>query len=109
VTWCPTDRVRDTFLRVFPHALRVGDTLMGSDAPIPFDPEAVRARLRDPFTASHYRSAGVRIEELIASALEGPVIAWGPGFDRSVLQDADTDLFPRDEYLASERLLPRWR
>jgi spermidine synthase len=109
VTWCPTDRVQDTFLRVFPHALRVGDTLVGSDAEIPFDPAAVRARLRHPFTAAWYRRAGVDIEGLIEDALSRPVAAWGPGFDRSALVDLNTDLFPRDEYLASERLRPRSR
>ena len=37
------------------------------------------------------------------------MIAWGPELDRNALRDVDSDLFPRDEYLASERLLPRWR
>jgi len=109
VTWCPTDRVRNTFLRVFPHVLRVGDTLMGSDAPIPFDPEALRARLREAFTDAYFRRAGIDIEALIADTLARPVASWGPEFDRSSLLDVNTDLLPRDEYRASERLLIRPR
>jgi spermidine synthase/MFS family permease len=109
VTWCPTDRVRNTFLRVFPHVLRVGDTLMGSDAPIAFDPAAIRARLREPFTEAYFRRAGVDIGALIEDALVRPVASWGPEFDRSPLQDVNTDLFPRDEYRVSERLLIRSR
>jgi len=107
VTWCPTDRVLRTFLRVFPHVLRVGDTLMGSDRRITYDPGAVRARLRDPFTEAYYRRASVDIAALIEDALARPTGYWGPDFDRSGFEDVNTDLFPRDEYRASERLRPR--
>jgi hypothetical protein len=96
--------VERTFLRVFPHALKVGDTLMGSDAPIRFDPETLRARLRDPFTEAYFRRAEVDIAALVEDALGRPVAAWGPELDRSTLADVNTDLFPRDEYRASERL-----
>jgi hypothetical protein len=107
VTWCPTPRVRDTFLRVFPHVLHVGDTLVGSDAVVPFDPAVVRQRLREAFTAGYYRRAGVDVERLVEEAMSQTATSWGPAFDRSSLSDPNTDLFPRDEYLASERLLPR--
>jgi spermidine synthase len=107
VTWCPTPRVERTFVRVFPHVLKVGDTLLGSDAPIAYDPEAVRARLRDAFTEAYYRRAEIDIASLIEDAFAQPVRSWGPGFDRSSLTDVNSDLFPRDEYRASERLWPR--
>lgn len=106
VTWCPSDRVRDTFVRVFPHVLRVGDTLMGSDAPIALDPARIRARLREPFTQAYFRRAGVDIEALIEDALLRPIASWGPQLDRSGLTDVNTDLHPRDEYRVSDRLLP---
>lgn len=107
VTWCPTERVLRTFLRVFPHVLRVGDTLMGSDRAIVFDPDAVRARLRHPFTRGYFRRAGVEIEPLIEDALSRPTRYWGADFVRSGLEDVNSDLSPRDEYRASERLRPR--
>jgi spermidine synthase/MFS family permease len=106
VTWCPTPRVERTFVSVFPHALKVGDTLMGSDAPIAFDPGAIRSRLAEPFTEGYFRRAEVDIVGLIEDALARPVARWGPELDRSQLVDLNTDLFPRDEYRASERLWP---
>jgi hypothetical protein len=109
VTWCPTARVERTFLRVFPHALKVGDTLMGSDAPIAFDPETLRARLRHPFTEAYFRRAVVGIDALIEDALTRPVLQWRPDFDRSSLGDVNPDLVPRDEYRAGERLWPDTR
>jgi spermidine synthase len=104
VTWCPTPRVERTFLRVFPHALKVGDTLMGSDAPIAYDKAAIRARLREAWSEAYYRRAGVDIAALIEDALARPAASWGPELDRSALTDVNTDLFPRDEYRASEPL-----
>lgn len=67
VTWCPTPRVRDTFLRAFPHVLEVGSTLIGSERTLSLDPDAVRARLRERFTASHFALGGVEIETLLAA------------------------------------------
>lgn len=109
VTWSPTDRVRDTFVSVFPHVLKVGDTLIGSESPIPFDPEAIRARLRDPFTEAYFRRAGIDIASLVEDALSRPRVEWGPEADRGALGTLNTDLFPRDEYRADERLLRRPR
>ena len=105
VTWAPTRRVRDTFVSVFPHVLKFQDTLIGSNEEMVFDLDAVRARMRDPFVRSHYGRAGLDLEELLADALErGPTVI-GPEADRTSLTDINTDLFPRDEYLASKSFL----
>jgi hypothetical protein len=104
VSWGPTRRTRDTFVKAFPHALVIGDLLIGSDRVIAFDPEAVRRRSRDPRTTAYYARAGVDIEALLAPVLEAPAAVYGPSFDRSTLTDVNTDRFPRDEYLASETL-----
>ena len=104
VTWCPTPRVRDTFVRVFPYVLQIGSTLIGSDGAIPLDPAAVRARLRERFTRVHFALGAVDIDALIADALSGPIERVGPEFDRSRLTDVNSDLFPKDEYLTSRRL-----
>jgi predicted membrane-bound spermidine synthase len=109
VSWSPTPRVRDTFRLVFPHVLQLGDTLIGSDQPIPFDPERVRARLRDPFTEAWFRRAAVDIRGLVENELARPPVLWGPQDDRSAISDVNTDLFPRDEYRVGERLLSRPR
>lgn len=107
VSWSPTPRVRDTFARVFPHVLLVGSTLIGSEGPLALDRERIRARLRERFTRVHFDLGAVAIEALIEDALARPVEALGPEVDRSRLTDVNTDLFPKDEYLATRRL--RWR
>jgi spermidine synthase len=48
VSWGPTPRTRNAFIKAFPHALVIGDILIGSEKPIAFDPDAVRRRLADP-------------------------------------------------------------
>ncbi len=106
VTWCPTTRVRDTVLRSFPHVLEVGTTLIGSDAPIVWDPAALVARVREPFAKAHYRRGGVDGEALVAEMVAAAVRSYGPDLDRSAIEDVNTDLFPKDEYLASSRMLP---
>jgi predicted membrane-bound spermidine synthase len=107
VTWSPTTRVRDTFVRVFPHVLQVGSTLIGSDSPIALDPESVRARMKERFPAAHYALGDVDIEALVSDALAHPQEVWTPGSDRTALTDVNTDLFPKDEYLVSFKLWPR--
>jgi spermidine synthase len=106
VTWCPTPRVRDTLLRSFPHVLEVGTTLIGSDAPIGWDPAVLVARVREPFAAAHYRRGGVDGEALVAEIVSAAVRSFGPELDRSTLGDVNTDLFAKDEYLTSGQMLP---
>jgi spermidine synthase len=109
VTWSPTSRVRATFLSVFPYVLEVGDTLIGSDAPITVDREVLGERTQEWFALQHYSRGEVQIEGLIEEAFKRPVHLLGPDQDRSRLGDLNTDLFPRDELLASRRLWRRRR
>jgi predicted membrane-bound spermidine synthase len=98
VTWAPTDRTRNSFLKVFPHVLSFGSIVLGSNEPIRFDPDAVRGRIRDRRVQGYYRSAGVDIEALLAPYLDRAPSVYGPAFDRAALADLNTDLFPRDEF-----------
>ena len=102
VTWCPTRRVRDTMLRSFPHVLEVGSTLIGSDAPIAWDPDRVAQAIREPFAAAHYRRGKVEPETLLQELVSPRVRYYGPDYDRSSSGDVNTDLFPKDEYGGSE-------
>ena len=98
VTWGPTPRILDTFLSVFPHALRFDDVLIGADVPIGFDRAVVRARLDDPFTRAYYHRGGIEIEGQLGKLLaRGPVV-YGAEVDRASLTDVNSDLFPKDEY-----------
>ena len=97
VTWAPTPRVHDTFTAVFPHVLGFGDILMGSDSPIAFDPEVVRARLRAPGVREYYTRGGVDIEALLMPYLAtSPTQIASSGIRRT--SDLNEDLFPRDEF-----------
>jgi spermidine synthase len=105
VSWGPTARTRAAFVKAFPHVLVLGHTLIGSESEIMFDPEVVRARLRQPFTRGYYERAGIDITALLGPILDGPIEVFGPEVDRSRLVDVNTDLFPKDEYLASESFI----
>jgi hypothetical protein len=107
VTWEPTDRVRRTFRSVFPHVIAFRALLIGSDAPIAYDPAVVRTRLGDAFTAEYYGRAAVDIHALLAPFLAEPPAVFGPGPDRDRLRDVNTDLFPRDEYLVGRSFRPK--
>lgn len=106
VTWEPTPRVRRTFLKAFPHVKAFENILVGSNEPIAFDREAVWARVRSPFTAAHFERAGIAIEALLAGVLGPEPRSFGPRFDRAGLDDLNSDLDPRDEFLFSDDFLP---
>jgi hypothetical protein len=109
VSWAPTERVKGAFLKAFPHVLQFGDTMVGSNEPIPYDPDALRARMEDPFTQSRFARAGIDLASLLGPALNHAPLVTGPEADRSSLVDIDTDLFPKDEYLTSSRFWPGQR
>jgi spermidine synthase len=96
-TWAPTSRVRDSFLRVFPHVVSVPGILIGSNAPIDADRAAAMTRAADPRVRQHYGTAGIDIERMLSEYLASPAY-YGPTFDRGTLKDVNTDLFPRDEF-----------
>ena len=97
VTWAPTQRIHDTFIAVFPHALSFGDILMGSNEPIRFEPAEIRARLQAPAVQDYYYRAGINIESLLAPYLDRAPRVIGP-FERPLRSDLNEDLFPRDEF-----------
>lgn len=94
VTWSPTVRVHNAFVRVFPYVVVLPEMLIGSNEPIVIDREVVLARLRD--SRAHYERAGIRAAEIVAAHLV-ELARYTPDFDRSTLTDFNTDLFPRDE------------
>ena len=96
VTWSPTVRVHNAFVRVFPNVVVLPEILIGSNEPILLDRDAVLARLAHPRAVSHYARAGIRVDDLVASHLI-ELARYTPEFDRRALTDFNTDLFPRDE------------
>jgi spermidine synthase/MFS family permease len=97
-TWAPTQRVYNTFVRVFPHVISVPGILLGSSQPFEIDRTMVAARAASARVQEHFLRAGVDIEALVRQYLDGPSARFGPEFDRTTLTDVNTDLFPKDEY-----------
>ncbi len=95
VTWAPTERIRRTFVSVFPYVLGFDDIYLGSNATIPFDPTEVKARASA--VRSHYEGAGIDIMALLQQYLESDPLRFGPD-DARTFDDLNTDTFPRDEF-----------
>jgi len=110
VTWAPTERVVDTFVKVFPHVLEFGHMAIGSTMPLSFNREVILDRVRLPFTRDYYRRGAVDIETLLAPYLVREPRVFGPEIDRGTLLDVNRDLFPKDEFAVAyrgPRQLPR--
>ena len=98
VTWVPTARVQNSFLRAFPHAVGLPAMLIGSREPIVIDRAAIARRAADPAVRAHFAADGVDIVQLMDSYLAGPLTTYRPDFRRDQLTDFNSDRFPRDEY-----------
>jgi spermidine synthase len=104
VTWTPTPRVIDTFVKVFPHVLVFRDDLaVGGIMPVSFDRQAIADRLRLPVIRDYYQRGDVDIETLLAPYLRHEPRRYGPEFDRGALVDVNRDLFPKDEFAIAYR------
>lgn len=103
VTWSPTVRVRDTFIKVFPYVIRFGGVLLvGSNEFIPLDVDAINRRMAHPFTREHFERSRVDVRGTVANFLREHLPAfYSPEYDRSSLGDVNYDLFPKDEYMVS--------
>ncbi|ABU59619.1 spermine synthase [Roseiflexus castenholzii DSM 13941] len=100
VTWVPTERVRTTFIQVFPHYVDFGDILIGSNAPIELDLQAIYQRLEDPFTREYYQRSGVNIKQWLDEYfVKRRPLASDPSAPPPRSRDTNRDLFPRDEFL----------
>jgi spermidine synthase len=107
VTWAPTPRIQRTFLKVFPHAVAFRDILIGSRSPIHIDVAAIRSRVAHPETVRYYSEAAIDIQRLFEPYLSDPPQIFDARFDRSAIDDINTDLFPKDEFAVPP--LSKWR
>ncbi len=100
VTWVPTERVRTTFVQVFPHYVDFGDILIGSNQPIQLDLQTIYQRLEDPFTRAYYQQSGVDIMQWLDEYFvkRQPLVS-DPSAPRPAANDINRDLFPRDEFM----------
>jgi spermidine synthase len=93
-SWCPTERVRRSFRRAFPHVIqtRGGQIMIGSNEPVQLDPEAWRRRATDAQVIAYLgpeQSLAALSDLLTAEA--APSVSAGPAA-------LNRDLHPRDEF-----------
>jgi hypothetical protein len=99
VTWTPTARVLDSFVKVFPYVLHFDNIALGSTTPIAFDGPTMETRLADAFRARLLPVRGIHLGTLLGAMVrKGPLASYGPEFDRTLLVDLNRDLFPKDEF-----------
>jgi hypothetical protein len=82
-----------SFVAAFPYVLEMkeGTILVGSPTPIPFEPEAWRARVLAPDVQAYLGEA--RAQEVLRDYLMAARPAGKPE-----LPDLNRDLYPRDEF-----------
>jgi spermidine synthase len=99
--WRATEGVEVTFTAVFPHVVNVGNfILLGSNQPIPYDAQAVLAKLSDPVIAEYLRAGSYNPDEM-RPWIEAPPYIWNAESPRAG-SPRNTDLHPRDEYYLNQ-------
>ena len=95
-SWCPTERVRHSFRRAFPHVIqtRGGQIMIGSNDPIRLDPDGLAPRATD-----------AQVDRLPRSRAEpggarGPAHRGGRRRLSAGREPLNRDLHPRDEFRA---------
>ena len=95
-SWCPTERVRHSFRRAFPHVIqtRGGQIMVGSNDPIRLDPEAWRRRATDAQVVAYLgpEQSQAVVADLVTAEAAPPLSAGREKLNR--------DLHPRDEFRA---------
>jgi len=98
VTWTPTGRVTETFVKTFRFVYRFDSILVGSADPTPLDRDAIRARVKSSFTRDYFAKAGIDVDALVLPYLEKETKDLEIDRRWLSLYDINTDLFPKDEY-----------
>jgi len=105
VQWAPTERTINTFRTVFPHVVYAAPALMGSAAPIPYDPAALARRTEEPAIREHLLAAEVNLDDLRTFMLRRPPVVWSELGPRT---DINSDLWPKDEYWLNNPHVPTY-
>ena len=92
----------ETFVAVFPHAvmLNPASIMIGWRDPIPFDRDALLARLASPDVAAHLALGHAGCCDW-AALTRDTTRHWRPGDPRAAAPL--TDLFPRDEFYLNHK------
>lgn len=100
LSWIPTQRTLDTFIKAFPYVFTIGSFAVGSELPIYFDSISAMAQLQHPYTRAYYLSANPRLYDYVESYITTHDIQYYDDLtDRSSILDINRDLYPKDEFL----------
>jgi spermidine synthase len=97
----PTNRVKDTFVGVFPYVYEIGRFLLiGSNQPFDLKAEMIAERLKNDFTKNHFQKANINAQQAVSQYIKNiSVVQKG---EIEFRNDINTDMFPKDEYLRNE-------
>lgn len=96
VTWAPTERTYQTFVRVFPYTVEFACVLVGSNEPIELNQELLKQRAQEQFSVSHFGQADI---DSVSCLYEIAKYARRVPCKERPLSGIglNSDLFPRDE------------
>jgi predicted membrane-bound spermidine synthase len=97
ISWVPSDRIRNGFMRVFPYVYEIQETLfLGSETPIEFDTETILNRIENDYSRNYYAKAKVDVKGIMINSLKTlKVIQSGT---LTTTGEHNSDMWPRDEY-----------
>ena len=100
-TWMPTNRVKDTFVGVFPYVYEIGGFLLiGSKQPFDLKAEMIAQRLANDFTKKHFQKANIDVQNAVNQYINKIAIIQNGKIESK--EDINTDMFPKDEYMQDD-------
>jgi spermidine synthase len=100
-TWMPTNRVKDTFVGVFPYVYAIGGFLLiGSNQPFNLKAETIAERLQNDFTKNHFQKANINVQNAVNQYIKD--ISAIQNGKTETREDINTDMFPKDEYMQDD-------
>ena len=100
-TWMPTNRVKDTFVGVFPYVYEIGGFLLiGSKQTFDLKTEMIAERLTNNFTKNHFQKANIDVQNAVNQYINKIEIIQNGKVESK--EDINTDMFPKDEYMQDD-------
>ncbi len=100
-TWMPTNRVKDTFVGVFPYVYEIGGFLLiGSNEPFNPKAEMIAERLKNNSTKNHFQKANIDVQNAVNQYINK--IEFIQNGKTESKEDINTDMFPKDEYMQDD-------
>ena len=97
----PTNRVKDTFMGVFPYVYEIGGFLLiGSNQPFNLKQEMIAERLKNNFTKNHFQKANINVQNAVNQYIKKIEVIQNGKIE--LKEDINTDMFPKDEYMQDD-------